>query len=822
VRHSRAFDDIFAVMSAASVGDAAARVVLPANPRLDDTATRFALALNILLDDLAFRAAEGQHELAERERLANRLQILAEASREFSAATFDVECLLDAIARRLGELVGDRCDIRSISEDGEWLEPPGPVYHRDPEQLAAIPAVSPGRQRVGNGIAGRVSATATSITLPLLCRGKVVGIASLIRSSPEHPYSEDDLSLVQSIAEHASLALGNARSYAAERAARAAAETATRAFQQAEARFSRLREAGILGMVVTDLAGRVAEVNDTLLHLVGYSRDEIISGRVEWSSLTPPEWRDVDARAIEQLAGSGIAALREKEYIRKDGKHIPVLAGSAMLDDGTAECISFVLDLTERKEAQAAVEKMRAERTADARFRRLLESAPDAIVIEGDGGAIVFANRQVEALFGYAETEIIGQPVELLIPERARVELHGRRKDGTEFPIEITSSPLETETGLLVSSAIRDVTERKKADHQRAGLAAIVEASDDAIIGKTLDGLITSWNEGAHRLFGYSAHEIVGKSIAPLIPPGREDEERTILQAVACGEGKHFDTVRRRQDGQDIDVQVTCSPVRDARGNVVGISKVARDITDRRRTEEALAHAKDASEAANRELEAFSYSVAHDLRAPLRGMNSFAQVLLDTYGDKLDEVGKDWLQEIVLNAGKMASLIDGLLSLARVTRSEVRAERIDLSAVVREVVAQLAASEPERVVAIDVQDELYADVDPRLARVLLVNLVSNAWKFTGNTPAARIEFGAIEKDGALEFFVRDNGAGFDMAFASRMFGPFQRLHTVAEFPGTGIGLATVQRIVHRHGGRIWAEGQVDAGATFYFTLARTP
>jgi light-regulated signal transduction histidine kinase (bacteriophytochrome) len=315
---------------------------------------------------------------------------------------------------------------------------------------------------------------------------------------------------------------------------------------------------------------------------------------------------------------------------------------------------------------------------------------------------------------------------------------------------------------------------------------------------------------------------MVGESISRLVPPGRESEEPAILEHLARGLVQRFDTVRRRKDGRDIDVSVTSSPVRDAGGHVVGISKVARDITDRIQAEAALARAKDAAEAASRELEAFSYSVAHDLRAPLRGMNGFAQVLLDTYREKFDAEGQDWLQEILLNAKKMGNLIDGLLSLAQWTRSELRPERVSLSGMAREIAIRLRASDASRTVDIDVEDDLYADVDSRLARALLENLLSNAWKFTSKAPTARIEFGATEKDGSMAFFVRDDGAGFDMAFVSKLFAPFQRLHTTAEFPGTGIGLATVQRIVQRHGGRVWAEGAVDQGATFYFAFPALP
>jgi signal transduction histidine kinase len=225
---------------------------------------------------------------------------------------------------------------------------------------------------------------------------------------------------------------------------------------------------------------------------------------------------------------------------------------------------------------------------------------------------------------------------------------------------------------------------------------------------------------------------------------------------------------------------------------------------------------ENALKLANQELEAFSYSVAHDLRAPLRGMSGFAQILLDDYAPKFDDEGRDCVNEILSNAQRMGHLIDALLSLSRVSRTELRPESIDVSALANSVAADLARGEPERAVEVDVQPGLSATMDQSLARTLLTNLLSNAWKFTTRVAKARIEVGASAGDGA--FFVRDNGAGFDKQFANKLFAPFQRLHTAREFPGTGIGLATVQRIVHRHGGRVWAEGSVNSGATFYFRL----
>ena len=223
-------------------------------------------------------------------------------------------------------------------------------------------------------------------------------------------------------------------------------------------------------------------------------------------------------------------------------------------------------------------------------------------------------------------------------------------------------------------------------------------------------------------------------------------------------------------------------------------------------------------EATINELESFSYSVSHDLRAPLRGINGWSLALLEDCGDQLNEQGRKYLDIVRMETVRMGKLIDDLLELSRVSRTDMRHEQVDLSAMAVSIVKRLQDAEPDRKVEFFAQPDLTIFGDARLLDVMMANLLGNAWKFTGKKPSARIEFGRTETGGQSVYFVRDNGIGFDMSHTEKLFGAFQRMHKASEFPGSGVGLATVQRIVHRHGGRVWAEGKVDEGATFYFLL----
>jgi len=349
----------------------------------------------------------------------------------------------------------------------------------------------------------------------------------------------------------------------------------------------------------------------------------------------------------------------------------------------------------------------------------------------------------------------------------------------------------------------------------------VTGVKDYAILMLDPEGRVASWNVGAERIKGYHAEEILGKHFSVFYPAEEVERGKPHFELkVAAREGRIEDEGWRvRKDGSQFWANVVITALRDERGRLRGFGKVTRDMTERRRAEEDMETRNAQLEAANEELRAFSYSVSHDLRAPLRAIDGFSLAVLEDYETKLDTEGKIYLQRIRAAAGRMGQLIDGMLNLARISRAGMVRESVDLSPLAEEIAAELQASQPQRKATIIIRPKLPVKGDRLLLRVVLENLLSNAWKFTSERPTTHIEVGMRADDRKTVHFVRDNGAGFDMKHADKLFGVFQRLHHESEFPGTGVGLATVQRIIHRHGGRIWAEAAPGEGATFYFVLA---
>ncbi len=631
-----------------------------------------------------------------------------------------------------------------------------------------------------------------------------------------------------------------------------------------------------------------------------------------------------------------------------------------------------VREHTEDLEAAMATLRQRK-----AELRMVTDTAHVGLVIVDAQHRYRYANRTYCEILKLPTFELVGRAVAEVLPavyatqirprlERAfageKVEylLHIPNADeaGTSRHFSVSYGPVMDGAERVVVVAIADVTARKRDDEVAARLAAIVASSSDAIIGKDLDGIVTSWNAGAEAVFGFGAGDMVGRPITRLIPAARSDEERTILDRIRRGEPvRHFETQRQHADGRLLDVSITVSPIRDADGKVVGASKVARDVTEAKRVQralreseerlrlaieaaclgtwetnyrtgkllwsarqeelmgyapgtfpgtweafQALVHPEDRAqleaarqealgaegryqtelrfvlrdgrvrwgyvrgqllrgpdgqpermlgieldvterrqaeeavrrlnaelelrvgertaqlETANKELESFSYTVSHDLRAPLRAINGFALAVQEDYGAQLPEEGRRFLQNVRNGALRMGHLIDDLLAFSRLSRSPLRRQAVDSTAIVREALAELGWPVAGRMIELRLGAMPTTEADAALLKQVWVNLLSNALKYTRKREHAVIETGCREQGGETVFFVRDNGSGFDPQYAHKLFGVFQRLHRAEDYEGTGVGLAIVQRVVNRHGGRVWAESELERGASFYFTL----
>lgn len=536
----------------------------------------------------------------------------------------------------------------------------------------------------------------------------------------------------------------------------------------------------------------------------------------------------------------------EFRIVRKNGevRHIHSIGeirefttdGKPLLITGTGQ------DITERKLLE---KKLEAERDFVA---TVIQTSGALIAIIDLDGTIIRFNKACEELTGYAADEVIGRSVfnlfilreerdavmsiaaQLFAGERwVEYENHWLTKNGGKRFIRWRNSILFDDSGQplhAIATGI-DITDRKRAEEAlRESEASLKRAQEIAHLGSWELDLVANrltWSDENYRIFGLQPQEFEATYEAFLEHVHPDDREAvdaaysgSVRDSLDSYEIEH--RVLHKATGEIRFVHEKCYHERDTNGKIIRSLGMIHDITDRKKFENALRTRTEELEIANRDLESFSYSVSHDLRSPLTVIQGFSKILLEEHGSKFDEHSRSILNHITSASNKMASIMTNLLNLARISRENMNCHEIDLNPVANGIVEELRQSEPHRNVQINIAGKIPVHADPKLMTIAVRNLIENAWKYTGKNPNAHIEIGSISNGNMVTVFIQDNGVGFDMNFAQRIFQPFERLHSDSQFAGTGIGLAIVQRIIQRHGGMIWAESEIDKGSTFYFTL----
>lgn len=535
---------------------------------------------------------------------------------------------------------------------------------------------------------------------------------------------------------------------------------------------------------------------------------------------------------LPKLTASG-----RRIWVRSMGEAVRDAAGHIIRIQGAFQ------DITGQKAAEAHTQALQA------RLNLTLESITDGFYLLDKDCRFVYLNAPAESILQRRRQDLLGRSVWDEFPETVGTQLELEYRQAVRLQrkarFELFYEPLQTwfdihaypmEAGLAVY--FHDITERRLEQAQLRLLETAVARLNDMVVLMEAEPSEASGrrmvfvNDAFERLTGYSRQEVIGCTPELLWGPNTDRIElQRILAAMREYQAVRAEMLIRTKSGQDVWVETDITPLVDASGRCTHWVAVERDITECRQQRQLVLRLNDELEErvrlrtqqlarANKELESFAYSVSHDLRSPLNTIHGFSQLLAKIEAENISDKGKHYLQRIGAGVMQMSELIEGLLTLAQLSREELRTEAVDLSALARGIVQHHREREPQRLADVHVQEALRAYGDSRLLLSVLQNLLGNAWKFTSKTPLARIEVGSVASpDGELIFFVRDNGAGFETAFAHKLFGTFERLHSPGDFAGTGIGLATVKRAVERHGGRVWAQGTVNEGATFYFTLS---
>ena len=579
--------------------------------------------------------------------------------------------------------------------------------------------------------------------------------------------------------------------------------------------------------------------------LLGYGPGEFPRTLDAWAAVVHPEDLERTMAAIQaHLEGRGPYSA-EYRVRRKDGVHRWWVARGAVARTPRGEPVRMVgsiTDFTERKLAEVAL------RASEEEHRLLIQHLHAGVVVHAPDTRILLANTQASVLLGLSADEMSGK--QAMDPAWSFVHGDGTPMPLAEYPVNrarSTGEPLRNlEVGvnrprvgdrvwLLVNAfpefdpqgklrqvvvTFVDITARRQAEAELRQLAAIVESSEDAMIGLDLNGRITSWNQGATKLYGYAPGEMIGTSILRLIPGDRQAEEREILERIRRGESvDHIETVRLTQDGRSVEVSITASPIKSASGKLVGVSKVARDITDRKAAEEKLKSTLAELGRSNQELEQFAYIASHDLQEPLRMVSSYTQLLGQRFEGQLDDRGKKYIRYVVEGALRMQALINDLLAFSRVGMRGGPLENTSSLAALQVAQSNLSVAMKEKQARLSHDELPLVAADPSQLVLLFQNLIGNAIKFHREAPP-HVHVSARDQGREWVFALKDNGIGIEPQHAERVFVIFQRLHTREEYPGTGIGLAVCKRIVERHGGRIWFESEPGKGTTFFFTIPK--
>lgn len=569
-----------------------------------------------------------------------------------------------------------------------------------------------------------------------------------------------------------------------------------------------------------------------------YTKDEIERGEPEYN-----------LRMAKELGRYETESIR----MRKGGETFYADVVFTALRDDRGNLLGFTKitrDITERKKAEEQIRESRDQ------VETIISNAPTAVVVINQDAEIIRWNSRAEKVFGWKADEIIGLSMfDMLLPAQYAnehkkeieellatgetqamnntLEIMARSKNGTEFPVEMSLSAARSRGEYIFIAFINDITERKKAEDEvkstRDFLDTILENIPNMVFVKDAKDLrFLRFNRAGEKLLGYTREELIGKNDYDFFPKQQADfftsKDREVLN---------------KRDITDIPEEPVNTlngviwlhtkkiPIFDAQGQPLYMLGISEDITERKATEEKvrrlnreLMNNVSKLESANKELESFSYSVSHDLRAPLRAIHGYTSILLDEYAEKLDEDGKGMMNSIQSNAKKMGQLIDDLLAFSRLGKKELQKKPVDMNKLAETVIQEVLASYPNVKPEIILHPLHSVSADYNLMAQVFTNLISNAVKYSARVQHPRVEIGSEEKGKNVIYYIKDNGVGFNMDYYNKLFGVFQRLHDAGEFEGTGVGLAIVKRIIDKHGGKIWAESEPDKGATFFFSLKR--